>query len=118
MEIAGEHTGKTGGQSEVGDGIERYLANVQQQPRVEPAVSTLQLNEEEERMKHIIAGCIGCTMFVGLVVNGQAAQTKCTVSTVKGSVVVMDCKKDMKLKVGNRVVLKTRAKALPTDQGC
>lgn len=56
-------------------------------------------------------------MLVGFAVVGQGATTKCTVATVAGTVVVMDPKKGMQLKVGNRVTLKTRAKAAATDQG-
>ncbi len=71
-------------------------------------------------MKKLIAVAAGCLLIGGFAMNGNAAQTHCTVSAVKDTAVILDCGEQTgSLKVGSDVILKTKShKKRAVVEGC
>ena len=67
-------------------------------------------------MKRVLAFAMALAFTVSAASVSMAASVKCTVKSVSGSTVTMDCKKASKLKAGDSVKVKTqKAKAI---EGC
>lgn len=67
-------------------------------------------------MKKVLVFAMAMAFTVSVASVSMAASVKCTVKSVSGNTVTMDCKKASKLKVGDAVTVK--AKKSRAIEGC